>query len=123
MCRDGFKQECESPGCTEIVRCRDFPRMCPEHDFTSLEDLEEETMQLIHSVSRKAKYSDMTYMGNCEVFVYQGNVVLIPAASMPDDDVYEYKDVSIFIHSNGVVKKNRFGAVTKTDGAIYLDQR
>lgn len=28
MCRDGFRADCETPGCPNEVTCRDFPRFC-----------------------------------------------------------------------------------------------
>jgi hypothetical protein len=33
MCRDGFTAPCEEDGCRNVVRCRDLPRLCPEHDI------------------------------------------------------------------------------------------
>jgi hypothetical protein len=68
-------------------------------------------MQLTHSTSRTATYDDMCDMGLYRVYVYQGNVVIVPdIPNLPNE--YDFKDAAIFIHSNGNVKKNRFGRVT-----------
>lgn len=31
MCRDGFIVPCDAQGCTNLVTCRDWPRVCSEH--------------------------------------------------------------------------------------------
>lgn len=112
MCRDGFQTECEHDGCTEIVRCRDRPRVCPEHDLFFDDEPREQPMNLNVSITRPATWGDMEDQGLYRVYVYQGNVIVAPEGHFPRGEEYQFKDATIFIHSNGRVLKNRFGRVT-----------
>jgi hypothetical protein len=84
--------------------------MCPEHDFTLFDDERQDgSVDLTFSVTRAAKYSDMVYQGEHEIYTYKGNVIVVPIGLKANDDTYEFKHAEIFVDSNGVLKKNRFG--------------